>query len=61
MEDKKISSNEKYKKEKTWFIGMRLNRNTDKEVIEYLESVPDKGITIQNEIKRIIKLYLKNN
>lgn len=59
MEEKKISSNEKYKKEKTMMISLRLNKSTDKEIIDYLEEARSEGRSVQGEIKKMLKEFLK--
>ena len=49
-------SQEKYDKTNTVFIGLKLNKKTDKEIIERLNSEPNK----QGFIKKILKEFIKN-
>ena len=52
------SANKKYDAQNTVFIGLKLNKNTDDDILQALE-----GKQKQTEIKRIIREYLstKNN
>jgi len=52
---KKITPQEKYDKANTQFIGLKLNKNTDKDILEAID-----GKSKQTEIKRLIRLGLKN-
>lgn len=58
-EDKKYFDSEakrKWQKENTVFIGLKLNKHTDADILEHLQ-----GKQNQTEIKRILKEYIKNN
>lgn len=43
----------KWVKENTVFVGMKLNKHTDADILEYLHEKPN-----QTEIKRILKEYI---
>lgn len=45
----------KWQKENTVFIGLKLNKNTDADILSYLKDKPN-----QTEIKRILKEYISN-
>ena len=45
----------KWTKENTVFIGLKLNKNTDADILGYLKDKPN-----QTEIKRILKEYIAN-
>jgi hypothetical protein len=55
----KMSKNaqKKYDKENTIFIGIKLNKKTDKEIIEIISSQSNK----QGFIKKILKEFAKNS
>ena len=46
----KYASQEKYDKSNTQFIGLKLNKKTDKDILEAIE-----GKAKQTEIKRLIR------
>ena len=55
-EEKKYYDSEakrKWAKENTVFIGLKLNKRTDSDILEYLKDKPN-----QTEIKRILKSYI---
>ena len=52
---KKLNSKEKYDKENTQFIGLKLNKNTDKDILSAIEGKPK-----QTEIKRLIRKGLES-
>lgn len=45
----------RWTKENTVFIGLQLNKNTDSDILTYLDGRPK-----QTEIKRILKEYIAN-
>lgn len=55
---KKYASQEKYDKANTQFIGLKLNKITDKDILEAIEGKPK-----QTELKKLIRIALskKNN
>lgn len=55
MSKEKPTAKERYDKENTQFIGLKLNRKTDSDILEALE-----GKSKQTEIKRLIRMGLKN-
>ena len=52
----KYKPQEKYDKSNTIFIGLKLNKKTDKYIIDRLNAEPNK----QGFIKKILKEYCKN-
>lgn len=57
-EEKKYFDSEakrRWIKENTVSIGMKLNKNTDADILDYLKDKPN-----QTEIKRILKEYIAN-
>ena len=52
-EENKYSAQEKYDKSNTVFVGLKLNKNTDKDILDVLE-----GKSKQTEIKRLIRIAL---
>ena len=46
----------KWQKENTVFIGLKLQKSTDKDILEYLKDKSN-----QTEIKRILKEYIANH
>lgn len=53
-EAKKIA-NAKYDKKTTRFIGLKLNRNTDADILQYLEQAEN----LQGTIKEALREYMK--
>ena len=51
------NAQKKYDKENTIFIGIKLNKKTDKEIIEIISSQSNK----QGFIKKILKEFAKNS
>lgn len=51
---KKLTSKERYDKENTQFIGLKLNKKTDRDILEAIEGKPK-----QTEIKRLIRKGIK--
>lgn len=49
--EKKTTPQERYDKENTRFIGLKLNKKTDKDILDALEGLP-----MQTEIKRLIRI-----
>ena len=49
--EKKTTPQEKYDKENTRFIGLKLNKKTDKDILDALEGLP-----MQTESKRLIRI-----
>lgn len=45
----------KWVKENTVFIGMRLQKSTDADILEHLEKAKSRGYGTQTEIKRLIR------
>ena len=45
----------KYNKEKTILVSIRLNKETDKDIIEYLDRLHYGGETKQGKIKELIR------
>lgn len=52
----KYKPQEKYDKSNTIFIGLKLNKKTDKDIIDKLNAEPNK----QGFIKKILKENCKN-
>ena len=48
--EKKYAPQEKYDKLNTQFIGLKLNKNTDRDILEAIE-----GKQKQTELKRLIR------
>jgi len=48
-------AHKKWVKENTVFVGIRLQKNTDKDIIDYLD-----GKQNQTEFKKAIRYYIKN-
>ena len=51
------NAQERYDRENTVFIGLKLNKKTDKDILDILTSVPNK----QGFIKKILKEFAKNS
>ena len=49
--EKKTTPQERYDKENTRFIGLKLNKKTHKDILDALEGLP-----MQTEIKRLIRI-----
>ena len=47
----------KYDKENTVFVGLKLNKKTDKDIIDILSDVTNK----QGFIKKVLKDFAKNH
>lgn len=55
MEEKrKYAAQEKYDKNNTQFIGLKLNKTTDKDILDAIEGKPK-----QTELKKLIRKGLK--
>lgn len=52
--EKRITAKERYDAKNTVFVGLKLNRNTDQDILQALE-----GKAKQTEIKRLIRLALE--
>ena len=55
-EKPKYEAQEKYDKENTQFIGLKLNKKTDKDILDAIE-----GKSKQTELKRLIRMGLKSS
>lgn len=55
-----MNSNDKWKKEHTILVPLRLNKKTDEEIVKWVSSLKEQKIPVQGEIKKIIKKYLEN-
>ena len=55
--EKKIEYNTLYNRDRTTTVNIRLNYNTDEDILTYLESVPNK----QGLIKTLPRQYLADN
>ena len=49
-------AHKKWVKENTVFVGIRLQKSTDKDILDYLE-----GKQNQTEFKNAIRYYIKNH
>ena len=49
----------KWLKENTVFIGMRLQKTTDKDILDWLEGASSLDIGKQTEIKRLIRIGME--
>lgn len=49
------NAQQRYDRENTVFVGLKLNKKTDKDIIEILSKVPNK----QGFIKKILKEFVK--
>lgn len=47
------TAQQKYDSANTVFIGLKLNKKTDADIIEYLQKQPNK----QGKIKQIVRIY----
>ena len=56
-----LKAKERYNKEKTITLCLRLNKGTDKDIIDYLDNVHYEGETKQGLIKRLIREELAAN
>lgn len=56
MEEKRQTPQAKYDKTHTRFIGLKLNKETDKDILEAID-----GKQMQTEIKRLIRIALKKD
>ena len=56
MSAKESEAHKKWVKENTVFVGIRLQKNTDSDILEYLE-----GKQNQTEIKKALRFYIENN
>ena len=54
--EKKTTPQEKYDKENTRFIGLKLNKKTDKDILNAIEGMP-----MQTELKRLIRIGIENS
>ena len=52
-----IAAQERYDRENTVFVGLKLNKKTDADIIALLESSDNK----QGTIKKILKEFIKNS
>ena len=50
-----MTPQEKYDKQNTRFIGLKLNRKSDKDILDALE-----GKALQTEIKRLLRKALES-
>lgn len=57
---KKNARQAAWNKENTIFIGIRLQKSTDSDIIDYLEDKP-KQTTIKKALRHLIKEETKNN
>lgn len=57
---KKNARQSAWNKENTVFIGIRLQKSTDSDIIEYLEDKP-KQTTIKKALRHLIKEETENN
>ena len=55
--EKKIEYNTLYNRDRTTTVNIRLNYNTDEDILTYLESVPNK----QGLIKTLLRQYIADN
>lgn len=49
----------KYNKEKTILVSIRLNKETDEDIIEILDFFSNNGMSKQGYIKRLIRADIK--
>ena len=56
-----LKAKERYNKEKTITLCLRLNKGTDKDIIDYLDNVHHEGETKQGLIKRLIREEIAAN
>lgn len=54
-----MNTNDKWKKENTVQVPLRFNRNTDPEIVEWIEKLKAADVPVSGEIKKILKAYLK--
>ena len=54
VEKEKFSAQKKYDKENTRFVGLKLNKKTDSDILSAID-----GKTIQAELKRLIRQGIK--
>lgn len=55
IEKKKMTPQQKYDKQNTTFIGLKLNNKTDEDIISALDGKPK-----QTEIKRLVRKGLES-
>lgn len=53
-----MNANDKWKKENTKLVTLRLNNNTDKAIIEWIEELKKLGKSVNGEIKKAVINYL---
>lgn len=58
---KRIEYNSRYNKNNTVTVLVRLNKNTESELIEYLESVKSQGGSKSGFLKMAAKCYIFEN
>lgn len=56
-----IKASNKYNKDKTLTVCLRLNKETDKDIIEILDILSEYGISKQGYIKNLIREDRKKN
>lgn len=54
MSEKKYEAQKKYDKDNTKFIGLKLNKTTDKDILDAIEGKPK-----QTELKKLIRKGLE--
>lgn len=56
-----IKASNKYNKEKTLTVCLRLNKETDKDIIDYLERLYYGGESKQGKIKELIRKQIEED
>lgn len=53
-----MNANEKWKKKNTIMVALRLNRNTDAEIVNWIENIKQSKSSVSAEIKKAILNYI---
>ena len=54
-----MNANDKWKKENTRIVTLRLNNNTDAEIIRWIDELKSAKISVNGEIKKAVIAYLR--
>jgi hypothetical protein len=53
-----MNANDKWKKDNTRIVTLRLNNNTDAEIIRWIDELKTAKVSVNGEIKKAIITYL---
>lgn len=54
-----MNANDKWKKENTRIVTLRLNNNTDAEIIRWIDELKSPKISVNGEVKKAVIAYLR--